>query len=278
MDIVTALKTQVPALPAIHHQTVVTLAEALGRGAGKLGRVDAAEVIKTTEGITRLWGTRYDAIVVAGQTIGLWAVDSAGGLVASGQAPLATSAASASEEPAVEVTARRKGVGHTPPEVPAEEVGWYAGDQGLVALAVESTACFGGYQEGHRECGACPLRGFCFEATVARAAHEALALDNEFQAELAKAEKAALRAQAPAPVAEEAPEEAPGEAPEEAPGEILQTLARAVYTAKIVVSPFRSFCSASCGKQIEAGETGISVTNHGFYHPNCALALVGGAK
>jgi hypothetical protein len=85
------------------------------------------------------------------------------------EAPVSETAPAA-ETPAVETPAvetapakRRLKVANAP-AVPAVEVPEWLADEGIRALAIEATDCFGAWSAKSAECGKCPLAGWCRNA------------------------------------------------------------------------------------------------------------------
>lgn len=161
------------------------------------------------------------------------------------------------------------------PEVGAEELGFYAGDEDLRLIALQDSRCFGSWAEGESACAACPLRGHCASATFDRL--EALARDLDRQTE--EALLAAVRdAEAPE-VGDEVDEKLRGlaaarstVAPTSEGERSIQEVAAALGGSVIESAPFEANCF-HCPDAIPAGSTSVIVRGKGACHEACARTL-----
>jgi len=165
------------------------------------------------------------------------------------------------------------------PEVPADELGFYAGDEDLRLIALQDSRCFGSWAEGESACAACPLRGHCASATFDRL--EALARDLDRQTEEALL-AAVQEAEAP-----EVGDEVGGEVDEKLSGlaaarttvaptsdeeRSIQEVAAALGGSVIESAPFEANCF-HCPDAIPAGSTSVIVRGKGACHEACARTL-----
>ena len=161
------------------------------------------------------------------------------------------------------------------PEVGAEELGFYAGDEDLRLIALQDSRCFGSWAEGESACAACPLRGHCASATFDRL--EALARDLDRQTE--EALLAAVRdAEAPE-VGNEVDEKLRGLAAARSTvastsdeERSIQEVAAALGGSVIESAPFEANCF-HCPDAIPAGSTSVIVRGKGACHEACARTL-----
>lgn len=162
------------------------------------------------------------------------------------------------------------------PEVDAEELGFYDGDEDLRLIALQGSGCFGSWAEGESACAACPLRGHCASATFDRLEALARDLDRETEEALIAAAKAAA---APA-VTEDTDSGAVAAAA--ARGTVAVTpsaslslaeVAEALGGTVIESSPFEANCF-NCPEPIPAGNPSVVVRGKGACHEACARNLV----
>lgn len=127
-------------------------------------------------------------------------------------------------------------------------------DEGLRAMVISQTRCFGLWAAKARTCKTCPLAGFCRDAGVADYANIGYSKDAEIEA-------AITAASAPTPV--EAPVETPVEVAAE---EGAKTSSE--NNDELEIAPFQLFCS-SCRKEIAKGSEFRQMAGSGVFHPGC---------
>jgi len=269
---ITTLETQ--GLWHGHVTSCRALAEALSESS-VLSGYETKDIIRKAENISRLGKTRHNRVLDAGARVGLWKRSEGD------EFGIERSLSTSSEDVPEGVVVMRRGTFLEVPEVADDELGFYEGDPALRELALRDSSCFGGYTEGHKECGACPLRAFCAETLVSRIEAEAAVMERELADNLAALEAEAAEPEA-SPEGEEANPEVEGEEATPASNiadmtsdEVVRILSADGCRAKKVKSPFSANCSADCGAEIAAGSEGVSVTGHGFYHAACALKAHG---
>jgi hypothetical protein len=234
---------------------------------------ETKDIIRKAEAISRLGKNRHLKVLDAGASVGLWKRS------ASDAFGIERSLSSDAEEVPDGVIAIRRGAVVTVPEVPKEELGFYEDDPQLRELALRGSSCFGGWVSDHKECGACPLRGFCAETLKSRIIAEASAMTRELAASIAEAEAVAEAETVAEAVAEGVAEAEATESPQSLESGnsadwVVRILdAKDIMSVRKVHSPFTAHCSAECGKEIAAQSEGVSVAGHGFYHASCALRI-----
>lgn len=119
-------------------------------------------------------------------------------------------------------------------------------DEGLRAVVVEQTPCFGHWAKLARNCRGCPLAGWCKKAVEVRKAEVAARLETE-------------RNVVTMPEPESTPETPETEMPE-ANEEVTEH--------DLVTASFPVFCR-ECRKPVDAGEKFIREDGVGNFHPGC---------
>ena len=258
MNIESAISTLASqGLHPVHLASCRALSEALSE-AGAVTANEAGDIIRKAEGITRLGKTRHRKVLSAGVSVGLWKT-SEDELGIERTLPVGDGVPGF-------IVAIRRGSRIEVPQLGKSELGFYEGDPELRELALASSSCFGGYVAGNKECGACPLRGFCAETLKSRISAEASVMARELAEAISRAEaEADTPADTPAEASEGVSESGPSA------DETVHLLSSTLKVKK-VVSPFTAHCSADCGKEVVAGTEGVSVAGHGFYHPPCAAS------
>lgn len=160
----------------------------------------------------------------------------------------------------------RAGISWVPAE-PQAPSNIYAEDAGLAHTAAEGTKCYTTFDESSSACASCPLAFACSKATLLRYAEVARDLDNEIaQALAAIAAKKAAEAAADPRLADASDGDKSS-----ALGQLSQMLESGLAVRRS--TPFTSPCSG-CGGLVEAGEQGVHIQGHGFFHDACANVAV----
>ena len=171
--------------------------------------------------------------------------------------------AAVEETSMVNIIKKDAGMAYLPPTGAVTDES-YVAEADLRRVAIDNTRCFGLWSPRSSKCGECPLAGLCQASTNALLAAVATELDDEYTAEVVKAEAdlAAERSRLLATLEAAATPEV----------EVTATTPSVEYST--VVVPFACVCSADgCKGTIEANATAAHVEGRGVFHTECAIAL-----